>query len=103
MGKPEHTGYWSSWMYNSTNSDKNYKLIAEFIKRPSEEFFDLDNDKFSRNNIAGNQQYNNIQLNLAQELKKWMNSQGDPGAAIDSRKEFNAQQKGQHFERKVIE
>ena len=99
MGKPEHTGYWSSWLYNITNSENNYKLISGYMIRPQEELFNVEKDRFERNNIAEDNEFDGVKNVLSKELKIWMKKQGDPGASIDSRKEFNAQKDGQHFER----
>jgi uncharacterized sulfatase len=97
MGLPEHTSYWPSWMLNITNSDKNFNVISGYMLRPKQELFEPANDKHERNNLANDETYASIKKELSGELSKWMKSQGDPGASIDSRKEFNAQKKGEHF------
>ena len=100
MGFPEHTGYWSSWMFSVTNSDKNYSLVSKYMQRPEIELYETAKDKYERDNLAGNEKYAEIQKLLSEELSNWMNKLGDPGAVIDSKKEFNAQKKGEHFKRK---
>ncbi|MGQ1891320.1 sulfatase family protein [Thermophagus sp. OGC60D27] len=98
MGKPDHTTYWPSWMLNITRSDRNFDIVSGYMLRPKEELFEPGKDKYERNNLAGKREYSEIQKQLAQELENWMNEQGDPGAPLDKREEFNAQRRGEHFE-----
>lgn len=97
MGRPNHSGYWLSWMLNITESDQNFDIVTNYMLRPEEELFIPEEDPYEQNNLAGMAAYNDLQASLAQELKAWMKAQGDPGASIDSKEEFNAQNKGNHF------
>lgn len=97
MGRPDHTSYWPSWMLNITNSDKNFNIVSGYMLRPKEELFEPAKDKYERNNLAGKNQYREIQKQLAEELQRWMTTQGDPGAVVDTRKEYNAQRQMNHF------
>jgi uncharacterized sulfatase len=97
MGRPDHTSYWPSWMLNITDSDRNFNLVSGYMLRPKEELFEPGKDKYERNNLAGKLDYNEIKKHLAKELNNWMKQEGDPGASLDTRKEFNAQKQGNHF------
>lgn len=103
MGKPDHTTYWPSWMLNITDSDENFNIVSAYMLRPKEELFEPRKDKYERNNLAGKSAYVKIQKELSLELHKWMKSQGDPGAILDTRKEFNAQRQGNHFKLNTLE
>ncbi len=99
MGLPEHTSYWPSWMLNIIEDDKNLQIVSGYMLRPEEELFEPAKDKYERNNLAKKEEYTSIKKELAKELANWMQKQGDPGASIDTKKEFNAQKKGNHFNR----
>jgi len=97
MGKPEHTGYWSSWMFNMNNTDNNFKVVSGYMLRKKEELYEVGKDKYERNSLAGETNYEDVQKELAEELLLWMSKTGDPGQSIDTKEEFNAQRKGNHF------
>lgn len=97
MGRPEHTGYWPSWMLNIIKSEENFNLVSGYMLRSEEELYEPAKDKYERKNLAGKEEYRQIQAHLANELKNWMTRQGDPGAKLDSKAEYQAQKKGNHF------
>ena len=99
MGRPDHTSYWPSWMLHITKSDRNFNIVNGYMLRPQEELYEPAKDKHERHNLAEEAKYAEIKNQLANELKKWMAEQGDPGAAIDSKKEHTAQRKGNHFQK----
>jgi hypothetical protein len=71
--------------------------------RPKEELFEPEKDPYERNNLAGKEEYLKIQQQLAKALEESMNKYGDPGAILDTRKAFNAQRQGNHFQIKTAE
>ncbi len=103
MGRPDHTSYWPSWMLNITNNDENFNIVSGYMLRPKEELFEPGKDKYERNNLAGKEEYMEIQKQLANELQNWMKEQGDLGKLLDTREEFNAQRQGNHFIPRVSE
>lgn len=103
MGLPDHSGYWPSWMLSITKSEKNFNIVSGYMLRPEEELYEPAKDKYERVNLAGIEKYTEIKIHLSNELKEWMKEQGDPGASIDSREEYNAQRKGNHFIRSAPE
>lgn len=96
MGADDSNDYWKSWMFNSTN-DRTNNLINSYMIRPAEQLYDLANDKYEQNNLAGKEQFASKQLELSNELDKQMKKSGDPGKQLDTNQEFNAQKKGEHF------
>ena len=97
MGRPEKTGYWSSWVFNVKKSTENFNVVSNYMLRPEDELYHTKEDKFERKNLAGQKKYKAIQKQLSKELQQWMNKVGDPGAVIDTKEEFNAQKQGKHF------
>lgn len=68
--------------------EKNYvdnEHVNNFLRRgaekfkhiPFEELYDIENDPFEQNNLAGNTGYDEIKEQLIQELFVWMEEQGD--------------------------
>ena len=47
-------------------------------------------------NLAGQPEHEATLKTLQTALQAWMQSQGDPGAAMDTRKVYEAAKKGQH-------
>ncbi len=65
-----------------------------FLKRPSEELYDLKNDPWQMNNIANHDEYQTIKKDLSEKLNDYLESTGDPrvlGGQIiwDSTKYYN--------------
>ncbi|WP_372649094.1 sulfatase [Draconibacterium sp.] len=97
MGRPDHTSYWPSWMLNIIENEENFNIVKGYMLRAEEELYKTTNDKYERHNLAEKDAFLEIKTELSDELEKWMNEQGDPGADLDSKKEFEAQRKGNHF------
>ena len=47
-------------------------------------------------NLAGQLEYKEIVNQLQDALQAWMRSQGDPGAAMDTREVYEAAKAGKH-------
>lgn len=58
-------------------------LLKKFHRRPAEELYKVDEDIYETNNLASNPEYEEIKKALRTELKRWMEVQGDLGAAMD--------------------
>ena len=87
----------TSWMFNMNNTDNNFKVVSGYMLREKEELYEVGKDKYERNSLAGETNYEDVQKELAEELLLWMSKTGDPGQSIDTKEEFNAQRKGNHF------
>ena len=71
--------WYQSWV-DAARTDKNAeRLILNYKKRPKEELYDIKNDKWCLNNLAGNPGFSIIKKELQQELLAWMKSCGDEG------------------------
>jgi len=67
------------------------------MQRPAEQLYRVDQDPYEMTNLAGRAEHAEAQQRLSVELDRWMQSQGDPGAAIDNQQQWQASRKGEHF------
>ena len=75
-----HSLVFKSWIKKAQAGDAGAKeRVRRYQWRPEIEVYDLKNDPFEWNNIAGTQEVKKVQNRLSGALKKWMNSQGDLG------------------------
>jgi len=49
------------------------------------------------NNLATQPEMAEVRRRLAAELDRWIADQHDPGAALDTRQQWQASRKGKHF------
>lgn len=75
--------YWNTWVKQATNSPTAKKLTDRIVKRPAVEFYDLQQDPYELNNLAGNPAYSSRIREYTTRLHGWMKQQGDRGAAMD--------------------
>ena len=54
-------------------------------------------DPYELTDLAGCPDHAEVQARLSAELDRWMQSQGDPGAALDTRKAYEAARRGEHI------
>ena len=73
------SSYWSSWVRDSGADENVKRLIDRYIRRPEVELYDLENDPYEQNNLAGQTGYRKIFRRLDDQLKRWMQQQGDSG------------------------
>lgn len=59
-------------------------LLKRFHNRPAEELYRVDEDVYELENLIGNPEYESERKRLRAELHRWMEDQGDTGAAMDS-------------------
>jgi len=71
--------WYPSWEKEAEDNAFAKSLILKYRKRPKEELYDVVNDKWCMNNLAGNPQYEQIKKELRKELLKWMEECGDKG------------------------
>ena len=75
-----HSLVFKSWIKKAQAGDADAKeRVRRYQWRPEIEVYDLKNDPYEWNNIAGNEEVKKVQNRLSGALKKWMNSQGDLG------------------------
>ena len=80
---PSNTGVWEAWKSSENTDPKAKRLIDRFVHRPEFEFYDVENDPWEMNNLADKPEYRNRIKKMKKELEKWMEQQGDKGAAMD--------------------
>lgn len=101
MGKASLTmadhRYWSTWMAFAEQNAQTYNLVKRFMVRPSEELYHTAKDPHEMNNLANDPAYGEIKTKLSAELDAWLEAEGDPGAAQDTKAALQAARKGQHL------
>jgi len=58
-------------------------LVRRYQHRPAEELYDVRQDPFELNNLAGESEYAEIKAELRAELLAWMQQQGDEGIGTE--------------------
>lgn len=96
MGRPDHTAYWNTWLFDSVEDLRTRKLVQRYMTRPEEHLYDTRHDPAEMNNLAEDPQLAEIKARLADELDRWMDQQSDPGAPLDTLKALRAANRGEH-------
>lgn len=74
---------YSTWM-EKAKTDRNALFLTQRIyKHPAVEFYDIQADPDELNNLAEDSQYQGKLNDMKASLQKWMQDQGDTGAALD--------------------
>ena len=89
--------YWATWMRESSNNQHTYDLVKRYMHRPSEQLYLTATDRYELDNLAEDPEHAEILTELRAELDRWLASQGDPGAAQDTKKAHTAARKGKHL------
>ncbi len=77
--------FWSSWIAKAdAGHAQAQRLTHNYQYRPAEELYDVQTDPYCLNNLIEQAQHQAIKRRLAQELDRWMLSQGDQGAATEA-------------------
>jgi N-sulfoglucosamine sulfohydrolase len=97
MARMTENQYWPSWVFEATENPKTLFLVNRYMKRPAEELYDVDADPYELVNLIDKDDLQLVKKQLSAELDKWMKTQGDPGATIDSAEEWGNAKKGNHF------
>lgn len=76
--------WWPALKEAEGNGDQQaIALLKKFHNRPATELYKVDLDPWETDNLAGNPEYAEVKSRLDTELKRWMQEQDDPGAALD--------------------
>ncbi|MCA8995350.1 MAG: heparan N-sulfatase, partial [Planctomycetaceae bacterium] len=89
--------YWQTWVWDATESDHTYNLVRRYTRRPPEQLYVTEQDRYELNNVVDDPNYQEIQSRLSGVLDDWMRSQGDPGIPQDTREALQASRKGHHL------
>lgn len=77
------TSMWATWLTTTQTNPSALFLTNRYVNRPAVEFYDLENDYWELNNLAGRPEYAERISLMRAELDKWMQQQGDKGALLD--------------------
>ncbi len=89
--------YWATWLATAGDNPHTYRLVKRYMLRPAEQLYHTAEDPYELTDLAGCPHHAEVQARLSAELDRWMQSQGDPGAALDTRKAFEAARRGDHL------
>ena len=104
MGGFRSNWFWESWLAatgpqgRAPINQKAVELIHRFMRRPAEQLYEVEGDPYQMNNLAGDMGLAEVRERLAAALEGWMESQGDPGASLDTEAQWNAARRGEHLE-----
>ena len=102
MGAFRPGSFWETWMASTGPSPefpanrRAIELLNRFMHRPPEELYRVKEDPYQLNNLIGDFRLAEVRDRLAAELGRWMQSQGDPGAALDTEEQWRAAREGRH-------
>ena len=98
MGPSKWHDYWSSWLFCSTFDERTERCIQRYMRRPPEQLYLIPDDPFEMTNLAEDPVHAEAKQRLSNELDRWIQSQGDPGAQLDTEAQWQASKEGRHFE-----
>ena len=89
--------YWGTWVRETWKNPHTYKLVKRYMHRPAEQLYHTAEDPFEMTNLVEDERLADIKMKLSDELDRWMDSQGDPGAAQDTQQAIQAARQGKHL------
>ena len=89
--------YWATWVWDSWNSPRSYNLVKRYMHRPAEQLYRVAADPYEMKNLANDPEEAKHLAKLRKELDRWMNTQDDPGAPVDTPKAIQASKAGNHL------
>ncbi len=104
MGGFRSNWFWESWLAQTGPNRgtpinrRAVELVNRFMRRPAEQLYDVATDPYQMKNLIGDLNLRGVRDRMAAELGLWMQSQGDPGAALDTEAQWNAARVGNHIE-----
>ena len=88
--------YWQTWVWDSWETPRTYKLVQRYMHRPAEAIYHTATDPYEIDNLAGTDSVKPIMRQLSDELDRWLKSQGDPGIEQDKPETHQAAKRGKH-------
>jgi len=89
--------YWATWVWSSMEKPVVYRLVRRYMHRPAQQFYHTAVDPYELNNLAGSPDHTNRQKQFQSALHRWMKSQNDPGAELDTQEAIQAARQGKHL------
>lgn len=102
MGSVSREWFWESWLAEAgPNGDEPInrrvvELVNRYMNRPPEHLYRVEGDPYQMRNLIGDPDLAAVRDRLAAELGRWMSSQGDPGAALDTEEQWRSSVAGEH-------
>lgn len=89
--------YWATWLGAGHKQTRTYELLKRYMLRPPEQFYLTAEDPYELRDLAGDPAQGRTKAALSAELDRWMKSQGDPGADVDTDQALSASLEGRHL------
>lgn len=89
--------YWATWVRDSWEKPEIYKLVKRYQSRPEISFYNTQEDPYEMDDLALNKKHYPKIREMKKELKRWMETEGDPGVVLDTKKAHQAAKNGQHL------
>jgi len=74
---PDGKSYWTSWERVALKDLGAARLVQRYRHRPAEELYDLQQDPWEQQNLAGDQSHSGLLSRLREKLKRWRLQQGE--------------------------
>ncbi len=74
---------WTTWVEKAGRDDDARALAERIVRKPKIEFYNIQKDPDELQNLVGESEYQKLIGNYMDQLKAWMDIQGDQGAALD--------------------
>ena len=103
MGGFRPNWFWESWLASTGPSDdtsinsRAVDLLQRFLRRPAEQLYDVAADPYEMKDLSQDPSLTGVRERLATEVDRWMRSQGDPGAPLDSEGMWRAARESRHI------
>jgi len=77
-GSPHYLAFWDSWVEKAKTDEHAARLVDEYMHRPAEELYDLEEDPYERRNLAGDSSHAGLLRSLREQLAQFRSQQGEP-------------------------
>jgi uncharacterized sulfatase len=89
--------YWATWVRDASASRHTYNMVKRYMHRPAEQLYHTAKDPYEMTNLANDPAAAVVKARLSAEIDRWMDTQGDPGAPLDTLEAFKAARRGSHI------
>ena len=90
--------YWATWMGDDPmKKPDSYQNIKRYMLRPREQLYRTAEDPYEMENLSKDGGYGEVKASLSAALDAWMESEGDPGAAVDTVEALKAARQMEHL------
>jgi len=74
---PHYLPHWDSWVERARTDERARRIVDAYQHRGKEELYDLRDDPFEMDNLAGNAGFSQLLKSLRKQLGEWCKRQGD--------------------------